>query len=348
MKLKFLIKLLYPEFWQSRGLLAYLLLPLSFIYWTLGVIRRLITAPIKLPGKVICAGNITVGGTGKTQLVVFLAQLMTQKKVKFVIITKGYGGNLTKAKIVKPEDEALEVGDESLILAKYGTVIAAKKIKFAADLINDLAPESKPEIIIVDDGLQNPAFIKDVKLLVVDGERAFGNGFLLPAGPLRQTLASIEGNVNAVIMVGTSKTSKNSILQQKLDKNFALSSAVLKIFHATINPIGTYDITKKYIAFSGIGNPERFFKVLKEANFNIVQTEIFQDHHSYCELDLDNLVKKAISLNASLVTTRKDYVKIPTKYQEMILCLDVKLVINEENELVNLIDEALFPRKNQK
>lgn len=177
-----MIKLLYPKFWQRRNIIAYLLLPISLIYQFLGYLRASLARPIMLPAKVICVGNCSVGGTGKTQIVMYLAKLLKARNVSFIIITKGYGSKLKNSAIVNARHTATEVGDEGVILAKHGTVIATKNIKEILPLISKF----KPDVIIVDDFLQNPHFHKDFTIVSVDSQRLFGNGFLIPAGPLRQ------------------------------------------------------------------------------------------------------------------------------------------------------------------
>lgn len=323
-----MFKLIYPKFWESRGLLTYAFWPLSQIYLLLSILRKLIVSPVILPARVICVGNMSVGGTGKTQIVIWLAKLFSKKEINFLVITKGYGSNLNGAKLVSNEHSALDVGDESIILSEFGTVIAAKKIAYALDLINQLAPD----VIIVDDGMQNPSFHKDFTILSIDGARGIGNGFLIPAGPLRQYPKEAIKNANAIITVNA----KESRLNETSGVNF----------NARIVPTNNrLDKTKNYFAFSGIGNPERFFSTLTNFGLKLSRYKIFPDHHNYSEKDLVNLKLEADALDAILITTKKDYVKISDKFiKTSIECFDVELSIDKDKELENLIYEAIFQK----
>lgn len=330
-----MIKFTYPKFWDAHNIISFFLLPLSVIYYFLTYFRHLIAAPIRLPAKVICIGNINVGGTGKTQVAIWLAKLFRANNINnFLFITKGYGSNLQGATLVQDHHQSLEVGDESIMLAKYGTVIAAKKIHDALELIKTL----KPEIIIVDDGMQNPNFYKDFTILTFDADRKFGNGFLIPAGPLRQSPSSAFKAANAVIVVKVDVLTKSA--------TYGSINTNKPVFEALITPITKVDNNKNYFAFSGIGNPHRFFSTLKSAGVRFVGSKIFPDHYNYSQQDLDQLIAAASKLDATLITTRKDYVKIPTSHAKSIVCFDVELSMSNQNELLNFIYAKIF-EKNQ-
>lgn len=320
-----MIKLLYPKFWQKRNIIAYILFPISLIYQFLGFLRHVMARPIILPAKVICVGNCSVGGTGKTQIVMYLANLLKTQNIDFVIVTKAYGSNLKEATIVKAEHDALRVGDESVILAKYGTVIATKNIKQILPLIREL----KPSIIIVDDFLQNPYFHKDITIVSVDSQRLFGNEFLIPAGPLREYPNRALSVADLIFLVGNNSDEIPP----------SLASYANKLIQAQIIVSSDIDKNKNYFAFSGIGNPERFFLTLKNYGLNIVDYKIFPDHHNYLQADLENLYLLAKTNNATLVTTRKDYVKIGDS-SDIIICLDVELSINNPD----LLYEKIFKK----
>jgi tetraacyldisaccharide 4'-kinase len=327
-----MIKLIYPKFWQSKNIIAYLLLPFSQIYLLISYLRKLLATPIIFPAKVICVGNINVGGTGKTQLVIHLARLLREQNIKFLIITKAYGSKLTKATIVERYHSALDVGDESLILAKYGYVIAAKKIQQALNLVHKL----KPAIIIVDDSLQNPNFYKDLILLAIDAHRGFGNGFLIPAGPLRESPVGALKRADLIFFVQAVKFRFPDYLEPYSDK-------LLQAQIVIANPI---DKTKNYFAFSGIGNPERFLITLENHGLNIIGNRVFPDHYNYLQKDLKDLLNKAEKNNAVLITTRKDYVKLYNLLgplnDSQIVCTDIDLVINDK---LNLIHEKIFKKR---
>lgn len=321
-----MIKLLYPKFWQKRNIIAYLLLPISLIYQFLGYLRASLAQPVTFPAKVICVGNCSVGGTGKTQIVMYLAKLLKARNVSFVIVTKAYGSNLKNATIIHQEHTALEVGDEGVILAKHAAVIATKNIKQIQPLINEL----KPDVIIVDDFLQNPHFHKDFTIVSVDGQRFFGNGFLIPAGPLRQYPNKALDAADLIFLVGSTNNKIPNIL----------TPYVNKLINAQIIPSSNIDKTKNYFAFSGIGNPERFFSTLKNYGLNITGYKIFPDHYNYLQADLENLYSLAKEHNATLITTRKDYVKLNEFSYNDVTCLDVELSINNPD----LLNEKIFKK----
>jgi len=308
-----MIKLNYPNFWSKGGPIPILLTPFSWIYLLLGGLRKIITKELKLPGKVICVGNMTVGGTGKTQIVMHIAEkLKAGGNENFVIITKAYGSSLKDAKLVSTNDDPSEVGDESVLLASYGRVIAAKKIKDALPLLNQL----KPQIIITDDGSQNPSFHKDMVILVIDSSRWIGNGKIFPAGPLREYPESAFKKADRIVLVGNKQGSQIDLPDNK------------PIFWAQIKLTSIHDLTKSYIAFTAIGNPDRFFDLLRASGMMLVKTISFPDHYHYQDSDLESLKKEADAMGCSLITTSKDMVKLHG--QKDIETAIVKLVFDKE------------------
>jgi tetraacyldisaccharide 4'-kinase len=321
-----MIKLNYPNFWQRQSIVSYLLLPLSFIFYFGTLIRKKLANPILFKPIVICVGNATIGGTGKTQVVSWVASLLNKHKINFVIVTKGYGSCLKKATLVNNNHIASDVGDESILLRKYGSVVASKKIKEIIPIIDRLAPD----VIICDDGMQNPGFFKNYTILVVDGYRGFGNRLLFPAGPLRQSCASAAWQSDAVIVVGKHELSNLKGLQDKI------------VLAAEIKAISEFDKKEQYIAFSGIGNNQRFFGTLKAYGLNVMREISFPDHYNYTEADLKELRSLAKNLNAKLITTEKDYVKINDKRD--IECFQVELEIKDSDKLEKLIYEKILKK----
>jgi len=323
-----MIKLVYPKFWSKRGVLSYLLVPFSWIYVFLGSLRKFFVKPVRLAGMVICVGNMSVGGTGKTQVALWLAEQLTRKKVNFLIVTKGYGSSLRRAKYVEKTDLASEVGDESILLKGYGPVLAAKNIKAALPIIEKI----KPDVIVFDDGLQNPGFIKDLNILVIDASRAIGNGKIFPAGPLRETVKSAINKSSIITMIGNQFCQDFSLINN-------IESSGKPFLKAKIRLSSEVNLGKKYYAFTAIGNPGRFYDLLKENGIALVKTKSFPDHHNYTEAEIDMLKKYAKKHNYSLITTEKDYVKIPDDSQ--IICANVVLDFANEKILSSLIYEEL-------
>lgn len=323
-----MIKLTYPSFWSKRNIVSWLLIAFSWIYQLLGNLRKLLVKPVKLPCFVICIGNISVGGTGKTQLVAWLAKNLRKKNCNFLIVTKGYNSNLRGAKLVEPLDLPSDVGDESKMLSEYGQVLAAKSIKYALPIINDL----KPDVVIFDDGMQNPGFFKDLTIVVLDTIRNIGNGRIFPAGPLRESVQSAINRSDIVIMIGNELCPNFSLLQR-------ITSSNKPFFKSKIQLVGNIDTSKNYYAFTAIGDPDRFFRLLNENGINVLATKAFPDHHNYSIEEITALVKEADKQTLFLLTTKKDYVKI-SDHTKM-LCAEVTLTFDKEEELFQLIYEKI-------
>ncbi|WP_341756944.1 MULTISPECIES: tetraacyldisaccharide 4'-kinase [unclassified Candidatus Tisiphia] len=320
-----MIRLIYPKFWQTKNIIAYLLLPLSWLYFFASYLRRITARPIIFPCKVICVGNITIGGTGKTQIVLFLAQLLKAINIDFIIISKGYGSKLKTALLVEEHHTVADVGDESVMLLKYGKVIAAKKIQDIKPFIERI----KPKVIIVDDSMQNPNFHKDIIILSIDANRLFGNEFLIPAGPLRQYPKQAIDKADIVISVDSTNIDSFPLFKECLS------------FQAQIVPSINIDKTKNYFAFSGIGNPERFLSTLENYGLQLVGHKVFPDHHQYSAEDLEYLKEQSKKSNSLLITTRKDYVRI-CDTDLSVICCDVHLLLNNQQLLVDLIYEKII------
>ena len=323
-----MIKLTYPSFWSKKNIVSWLLIAFSWIYQLLGSLRKLLVKPVKLPCFVICIGNISVGGTGKTQLVAWLAKNFRKKNCNFLIVTKGYNSNLRGAKLVEPLDLPSDVGDESKMLSKYGQVLAAKSIKYALPIINDL----KPDVVIFDDGMQNPGFFKDLTIVVIDTIRNIGNGRIFPAGPLRESVQSAINRSDIVIMIGNELCPNFSLIQ-------TITSSNKPFFKSKIQLVGNIDTSKNYYAFTAIGDPDRFFRLLNENGINVLATKAFPDHHHYSREEITALVKEADKQTLFLLTTKKDYVKI-SDHTKM-LCAEVTLTFDKEEELFQLIYEKI-------
>ena len=328
-----MINLKYPNFWSKKNWLSSIRVFFSYIYIFLGFVRTQTTRKIRLPQKIICVGNITLGGSGKTQIVAWLAQKLIQKNISFVIVTKAYKSRLAKVKLVEKTDTAKEVGDESVMLRKYGSVIAAKKINYALPLIQQM----NPEIVILDDGMQNPVLQKNLQILTIDSLNGIGNNRIFPAGPLRESLKSGLAKSDLIFMIGNNKCKDSSLIG-----NISLSQK--PYFAAAIKLKENLDKDIEYIAFAGIGNPEKFYSLLLENNLKIKQYMSFGDHHNYSDEEVKKLIDLAKLNNASLITTEKDYVKLANKYKELVICARVGLEFENEQKCIDLVYEKLFQK----
>lgn len=316
--------LYYPKFWQKKiSFTALLLLPFSLIYTILGYLRYYLNIERKLPGKVISIGNITAGGTGKTQLTIFLAKELKKKGLNFVIISKGYGGYYDSPIVVTKDMNALYVGDEALELCEYGTTIVARKAIDARLLIQGL----KPEVIIVDDGIQNASFYKDYRVVTLDSNRWFGNFLPIPSGPLR--MPYIMNKVDSVIIVGHKSQQKRPAFKQAT-------------YYASIEPIEKIEIENTYYyAFAGIGDPDRFFESLRLQGLDVAGTRTFPNHHQYSLSDILKIRDFAFTYGLTLITTPKDYVKLDKNYKDDVICYKVELSLAEKEKFLNSIYEKL-------
>ena len=292
-----MIKLHYPNFWQKKSLLSCVLLPFGLIFLLLGYLRKSFAKPIKFPASTTCVGNATIGGTGKTQLIITIAKEFTKRNINFIIFSKGYKGSCSAPALVTASSSAEEVGDEALELCRYGNSFV---VPHMADALSIIA-KYKPDVILVDDGMQNPGFKKDLVIMTIDGSRGFGNGFPIPAGPMRSSIAEAMGTADIIVLNGE-------------DEIKIITPPHKPLFKASM--VSNYHFgSHKYYAFAGIGNPEKFFNFLKKLGAKLEYTKIFPDHHKYSIADIEFLVRDAKKKNLRLITTRKDYVKIQTPKQ---------------------------------
>ncbi|NCY26376.1 MAG: tetraacyldisaccharide 4'-kinase, partial [Alphaproteobacteria bacterium] len=250
-----------PAFWyQEKSTLSLLLLPLSYLYDIASTLRRSYTAPVTMPIPVICIGNATTGGAGKTPVALHIGSMLREKGVKAFYLSRGYGGSARGPVLVNPKKHsAAQVGDEPLLLAEMlPTVVCPNRVEGAR-----LALKKGAEVIIMDDGYQNPSLFKSLSVLVVDGQRAFGNGRLLPAGPLREKPEAAIRRAHMIVLVNrTTRT-------PPMPKEKALYSAATRLKDATMFK------NKKLYLFCGIAYPEKFFEMVSATGAKIVGKKAF-------------------------------------------------------------------------
>ncbi len=309
-----------PQFWyKPRGILSTLLTPLSWLY-RLGdkINQALKPTPYKSSIPVICVGNATAGGGGKTPTVIALTKILTDKKI--TILTRGYGGETTEPLIVNlNKHEARHVGDEALLLAQHATTIICRNRAEGAKL----AEKDKAEIIIMDDGLQNNSLIKDFTFMVIDRQIDFGNNKIIPAGPLRAPLKETLRKSDAVICIG------------------ALLQSDLPVFESTIEPQNNIDENQQYIAFAGLAIPDKFKNTLLDLKAQLIVWYPFPDHHPYTYEDIQNLKAIAAEKNAKLITTEKDFVRLSKDQKENIETLPISLKFSNPDDLKEFIDTKI-------
>ncbi len=309
-----------PKFWKSKNVISFCLYPLSIVYGLFRKIHVLSSREYKANINIICVGNVVAGGSGKTPISLKIGEILKDKNIKFAYLSKGYKGsfkNFTKVDINK--HKASEVGDEPLILAEVADTFICKNRKTAIEM---LSKNYNYDTIVMDDGFQNPTIFKNKNIVVIDGEYGIGNGELLPAGPMRESLESAIKRTTFFIIIGQDK---QHIEEKLIDHN-------INVIRAHIVEENQPDINKKYIAFCGLGRPEKFFNSLKNKEYNVIKEISFADHYKYRDDDISKLLSEAEKFDAQLITTKKDLVKIPENYREKIECLniDIKFYNNEE------------------
>jgi len=316
-----------PAFWNHKhGTLAApltraLLSPLSWLVILAGRARQRRVIPTHVPVPVICLGNVTLGGTGKTPLALALATHFQAAGQNPAFLSRGYGGKLRGPVLVEPNHHsARDVGDEALLLARCApTVIARDRVAGARRLAAQGA-----SIIIMDDGFQNPYLAKDASLLVIDNN-GFGNGRVFPAGPLREPLADALAKANAIIFMGDG--------EMKVETDLPVFRAAL------VNPEALPQ--GPLLAFAGIGRPQKFFDALRSGGAELVQEIAFDDHHPYSATEIARLHSWAAGESATLITTAKDYVRLPEPLREGIHAWPVEARFEDADALMTRLAPVL-------
>lgn len=310
-----------PTYWKNENILSVILLPLGWIYGLATALRLWIHTPQKVDAKVICVGNLTAGGTGKTPVAVSLAALLQQNGKNPYFVSRGYGGKLKDVLVDPKRHTAADVGDEPLLLARQAQVVINPQ-RYEGAL---LAEQEGADYIIMDDGFQNPYLYKDFSFIVVDGNFGFGNGFCIPAGPLREFKGLGLKRANAVIILGEDK------------HNLSGSFGKLPVFRGKTVAVSPSPLTYDVVAFAGIGRPEKFYQSLRDCGFKIVATEDFPDHHFYSEAELQELLDLGKKYKAPVYTTAKDFVKIPPRLQSKFKVLEITIEWENPAELANFL-----------
>jgi tetraacyldisaccharide 4'-kinase len=291
-----------PSFWwREATMAARLLAPAAATY---GAVAK---ARLAQPGRragvpVVCIGNLTTGGAGKTPTALAVAHILTAAGERPAFLSRGYGGREAGPLEVDPErNRAIEVGDEPLLLARTApTIVARARVQGAR-----LAVRAGASVIVMDDGFQNPALAKDFAVLVVDGRRGIGNGRVIPAGPLRAPLAVQLRHADALLVIGQGGGGASVVAAAK--------ELELPVFAARLEPdAGVLAMLggRRVLAFAGIGDPDKFFTTLADAGISVVAKRSFGDHHRYTQAEGSRLCEEARHGRLVLVTTEKDLVRL--------------------------------------
>lgn len=315
-----------PQFWyEPNTWKAKFLYPLGYFYNLLTLLRGKLAKPQSYSCLTICIGNLNVGGTGKTPTTIALAQHFLKKGLQVHVVSRGYKGKFQGTFLVDPQKhKSDEVGDEPLLMSEFTSVWVSNKRKNGIAA----AENAGAQIVLLDDGFQDPSFHKDFSLIVVDGEKGFGNKKCMPAGPLRENIVQGFKRADALVIVG-----------QRIYK-FDAFPTHLKIIHSTLKPIETGMNWKegKYLAFAGIADPSKFFKTLRSLGANLIDCVALSDHQNLDGQVLKRLERKANSAHAQLVTTEKDAVRLSNTFRKKVLSLPVRIEFDDKNELENLFN----------
>ena len=311
-----------PGFWQHDGVAARLLSPVAAITEHLAA-RRVARIGWRAPVPVICCGNAGVGGSGKTPVALDLGARLLARGRRVAFLTRGYGGRVRAVLRVDLQRHGSElVGDEALLLAALApTFVAADRAEAARAAI-----AAGTEVLVMDDGLQNPGLVQDCALLVIAGGSGFGNGRVMPAGPLREAVAAAAARCQAAVLIGAD----TSGALRQVPVGLPVLSAELQAASAMPG--------QRMLAFAGIGRPEKFFATLRQAGVSLAATRPFPDHHRFGSGELDALRRAAAALDARLVTTAKDFVRLPEAFRRDVTRFDARLAWQMPDSVEALLD----------
>ncbi len=324
-----------PGFWRHGGgrLLPTLLSPLGAASAAITA-RRLARTGWHASVPVICCGNVTVGGAGKTTLALDLGHRLLARGHAVHFLSRGYGGTTRGTHRVTPGDTAALVGDESLLLAAVApTWTGADRAASAR-----VAVAAGAGVLVLDDGLQNPTLHKDMSLLVVDGATGFGNGHVLPAGPLREPVNAGAARCQAAVLIGHDAAGAAAMLPP----GFPVLRARLEPDPQVATLAG-----RKVLAFAGIASPAKFFATLDDAGVVIVSRVPFPDHHRYTDHELRRLLDQADRLDAIPATTPKDAVRLPDTARRQVRVIGVSLHWDDPATLEVLLARTMCDRPSQ-
>jgi len=304
-----------PKFWDRNGisLFSIFLFPISLLIKLLSAIKYFLTKSRQSSMPIICVGNIYLGGTGKTPLCIEIFLILKSLMKRPAFIRKRYG----------------LFQDEVDLQKNIGPVYENKK---RVEAVQEAA-QNNANIAILDDGFQDFSIKKDLSIICFNEKQWIGNGLTIPSGPLRSSLSALK-RADCVFINGK----KNNDIENKI---FSKNEKI-KIFYSNYKPQNIEEFkNKKIVAFAGIGNPENFFDLLLDNNLNIVETIKFPDHHKYSEKELENLLNKTKDNNFALLTTEKDYFRIPKNYKKSIKCLKIKVEVENKNKFIEEIKKII-------
>jgi tetraacyldisaccharide 4'-kinase len=319
-----------PKFWYLKKdtYLSRILYPLSLLFRLGTKIRNITNHPNKSSLPIICVGNIVVGGAGKTPVSLKIGKILSKAGYSPHFISKGYAGIIKDCTLVESWHSPKSVGDESLLLSE----IAPTWVGINRNESIKLAANKGSDCIIMDDGFQNPTIHKDFSIIVINSSQEFGNTRVMPAGPLRESIKRGLSKTNLIIVIGD----VTKYLQKTIPNHIPLIPAKFNIINENKIFKG-----QKITAFAGIAYPEKFFTSLREQGAKIVKEITYPDHHIYDENDLLSLAETANKTQSVLVSTRKDFVRIPKSYRSLVNTLDGEIIFENEDLIKEILSNVI-------
>ncbi len=325
-----------PKFWYAKKdtYFSNTLYPLSLLFRFGTKVRNIVSRKRISKIPVICIGNIVVGGAGKTPVALKLGSMLKRNGYKPHFVSKGYGGIETNNTLIKEWHSAQSVGDESLLLSEIApTWIGKDRNKSFV-----LAKENGADCIIMDDGFQNPTLQKDFSIIVINGEQGFGNKRVIPSGPLRESISRGISRGNLIIVIGE----MDADVKKKIPNSIPLIHAKFQI--SKNNKIYK---NQKVTAFAGIAYPDKFYNSLTEQGAILEKKISYPDHHIFDENDMLHLAETANITKSILVTTKKDFVRIPKSYRSLVSTLDGEIEFEDEKLLIEILGNLLENKINE-
>ena len=326
-----------PFWWTKPDWRAWALSPLSFVYGQIAGRRMARNRRQLSPVPVVCVGNFTVGGAGKTPTVLALVRAAKAQGLTPGVLSRGYGGSLDVTTVVDPDHHrSVDVGDEPLLLARHAlTVISRKRVAGARRLVDEGA-----DIIIMDDGFQSARLAVDFALVVIDTVRGIGNGHLVPGGPVRAPIRVQMRYLDAILKVGNGNAADRLVRQA--------ARAGKPIYVASLSPHGDAGLAgQRLLAFAGIADPDKFYRTLGDLGAEVVEQRSFPDHHHLNDDEIADLLDHAAANGLQLATTAKDFVRLKgangraAELAAKCRVVEVDMVFDDPNAPAKILDRAI-------